>query len=246
MAKASCSTDKAHANTLLNPSTCVSSCEDYELSRHHKECSKYKQTHDQEKLHSCCIHNIDLLQQNCSLHKEKQKFEDNLNCSKEKLNTKEHRRSFSRNLQPNKHLHKNIVNPTTEELTYKCSQTACHDTLHDPGETCQESHKCCNTLKETCTCEPQSMSTDRECNESCNHLSPNLCEEEPLITLKQCSETPEVNCMILLDYFIRIRDYNYVFSSLLDETTKIKWEKSARTFNGSFTRVRRLLQFQFI
>lgn len=193
MAKASCSTDaqKAHANTLLNPSICVSSCEDYELSKDHKECSKHKQTHDQEKLHSCCIHNVDLLEQNCSLHKEKQKFEDNFNCSKEKLNTKEHRRSFSRNLQPNKHLHKNIVNSTIEEPTYKCQTAAYHDTLHDPRETCQESHKCCNTLKETCTCEPQSISIDRDCNESCNHLSPNLRDEEPLITLKQCSETPE-------------------------------------------------------
>ncbi|XP_029658866.1 MATH and LRR domain-containing protein PFE0570w-like [Formica exsecta] len=189
MAKASCSTDKNYVDNLLSPNACVSSCENCELSKDRKEWLTYKQTRSQEKLHSCCIHNVDMLEQNCSLHKEKQKFEDNFNRSKEKLSTKEHRRSFSRNLEPNKHLHKNI-NPATEEPTCKC-HTVCHDTLHDPGETCQESHKYCNTLKGTCTCEPLSMNTDREYNESCNHLSPNVHEEQPLIALKQCSETPE-------------------------------------------------------
>lgn len=187
IAKASCSTDKAHADTLLSPSACISSCEDCELSKDRKEWLRYKRR-GQEKLHSCCIHNADMLEQNCSLHKEKQKFEDNFNRSKEKLNIKECRRSFSRNLEPNKH--KNCVNPATEEPTCKC-HTACQDILHDRGETCQENHKCCNMLKGTCTCEPLSMSTDREYNESCNHLSPRSHEEEPLIGLKQFSETPE-------------------------------------------------------
>ncbi|XP_050447243.1 MATH and LRR domain-containing protein PFE0570w-like [Cataglyphis hispanica] len=189
MAKASCSTDKTHVDNLLSPNACVSSCEDCELSKDRKEWLRYKQTHSQEKLHSCCIHNVDMLEQNCSLHKEKQKFEDNFNRSKQKLSTKEHRRSFSRNLEPNKHLHKNIVNSVTEVPTCKC-HTACHDTLHDSGEICQENYKCYNTLKETCTCEPLSMNTNREYNESCNYLSPNVHEEEPLIALKY-NETPE-------------------------------------------------------
>lgn len=195
MAKASCSTDKAHAENLLNSSACVS-CEDCELSKDRKEWLRCKQTCGQEKLHSCCIHNVDI-EQNCSLHKEKQKFEDNFNYSREKLSSKEHRRSFSRNPEHNKHLHKNIVNPATEEPTCKCH--TCHNTLHDPGETCQESHKCYNTLKGTCTCEPLPMNMDRECNESCNHIS-NLHEEEPLITSKQCNETPEVNCSSLIPF----------------------------------------------
>lgn len=189
-AKPSCSMDKLHADNVYSASTCVSSCENCDSSKNQEEWMRYKRTHPQEKLHSCCVHNVDMLEQkcNCSLHEERQKFEDNFNCSKEKLSTKE-RSGFSRN----KHLHENI-NSTTEdcEFTCRCHATHCHHSLHDQGENCQESHKCCNTSKKACTCKPLT-STDRECSD-CNHLSPNVHEDEPLIGLKQNSETPEVCC----------------------------------------------------
>jgi len=183
IAKASCSTDKT--NKLYNSSA----CEDCDLSKHHKEWLKYKRIHPEEKLHSCCIHNGDMAEQknNCSLCKDKQKFEDSFNYNKEKLSTQEHRQSFSKNLDPNKHLHENIASEDNEHICKNCM--VCHHLLHNP-ENCQENHKC-NMLKETC--ESLIMNTDREYNESCNHSSPNIHEEEPLITLKQCSETPEVN-----------------------------------------------------
>ncbi|XP_024877648.1 uncharacterized protein DDB_G0283697-like isoform X1 [Temnothorax curvispinosus] len=179
-----CSTSKKSKS----PNACISSCQDCDLSKHRKEWLRYKRTHPQEKLHSCCIHNTDVSEQkcNCSLHKERQKFEDNFNCSKEKLSTsQEHRQSFSKNLEPNKHLYENIASENNEHNCRNC--TACHHSLHN-SDNYQESHKSCNTLKETC--EPLIMNTDREYNE-CNHSSPNvLHEEEPLITLKQ-GETPE-------------------------------------------------------
>jgi hypothetical protein len=147
----------------------------------------------QEKLHSCCIHTIDTPEQkcNCSLRKEKQKFEDSFNYSKEKLSTPEHRRSFSRNLEPNKHLHENIASEDSEHICRNCTCHSPHSQDHY-----QENHKCCNMLKETC--EPLAMNTDREHNQSCNHSSHNTHEEEPLITLKQYNETPEVSSSIIL------------------------------------------------
>ncbi|XP_011703878.1 PREDICTED: kinesin-related protein 4-like [Wasmannia auropunctata] len=183
IAKASCSTDKA--DKLYSHS---SACEDCDLSKHCKESLRYKRTLSQEKLHSCCIHNIDMSEQkgNCSLHKERQKFEDSFNCSKERLSTQEHRQSFSRNLGPNKHLHENNIAEDNEHMCRNC--TTCHHAPHN-SENYQESHKCCDMLKEAC--EPLVMNTDREYNESCNHSSSHIHEEEPLITLKQCSETPE-------------------------------------------------------
>lgn len=193
IAKASCSTDKAHADKQYSSNACISSCEDCDLSKHRKEWLRYKRIHPQEKLHSCCIHNIDISEQkcNCSLHKEKQKIEDSFN-SKEKLSTQEHRRSFSRNLEPNKHLHENLASEDNEHICRNC--TACRHSLHNPDNH-QESHKC-NMSRETC--EPLTMNTDQEYNESCNHSSLNVHEEEPLITLKQCSETPEVSSRIIL------------------------------------------------
>lgn len=193
VAKASCSTD--NADKLYSPNACVSSCEDCDLSKHRKEWLKYKRIHPQEKLHSYCIHSINTPEQkcNCSLRKEKQKFEDSFNCSKEKLSTPEYRRSFSRNLEPNKHLHENIASEDSEHICR--NYTACHHSMHNP-DNCQENHKCCNMLKETY--EPLTMDTDREHNQSCNHSSHNVHEEEPLITLKQYSETPEVSLRIIL------------------------------------------------
>lgn len=192
VAKTSCSTDKAHVDKLHSPGVDVSSCEDCDLSKHCKECLKYKRICPQEKLHSCCIHNTDTSEQkcNCSLHKEKQKFEDNFNCSKEKLSTQEHRRSFSRNLEPNKHLYENIASKNSDHICRNC--TTCHHSLHNPDNN-QENHKC-NILKETC----ESMNIERE-YESCNHSSPNVQhEEQPLIILNQCNETLEVSLQIIL------------------------------------------------
>lgn len=194
IAKASCSTDKAHVDKVYSPNACVSSCEDCDLLKHRKEL-RYKRIHPQEKLHSCCIHNTDVSEQkcNCSLRKEKQKFEDSFNCSKEKLSTQEHRRSFLKNLESNKHLYENITSEDSEHICRNC--TSCHHSPHNPDKY-QENHKCC-TMKETS--EPLIMNTDRECNESCNHSSSNILhEEEPLITLKQCNETPEVSFQIIL------------------------------------------------
>ncbi|XP_012532399.1 kinesin-related protein 4 [Monomorium pharaonis] len=189
VARASCSTNNAHTDKY-SPDVCASSvpCEDCDLSKHRKEWLKYKRMHPQEKLHSCSIHSIDTSEQkcNCSLRKEKQKFEDNFNCSKEKLSTQEHRRSFSRNLEPNKHLHENIASEDSEHICRNC--TACNHSLHNP-DNFQENHKCCNMLRETY--EPLTMNIDREHNQSRNHSSHHVHEEEPLITLKQCSETPE-------------------------------------------------------
>ncbi|XP_025074857.1 kinesin-related protein 4-like [Pogonomyrmex barbatus] len=184
--KASCSTDKAHADKLCSPNACVSSCENCDLSKHRKEWLKYKRIHPQEKLHSCCIHNIDVSEQkcNCSLGKEKQRFEDSFNCSKEKLNSsQEHRRapSFSQNLEPSMHL--NFVSEENESICRNCS--TCHH-MHN-SDNHQESHKCCNMSKETC--EP--MNINRECNRSCNHSSPNVHEEEPLIMPRRNDDTLE-------------------------------------------------------
>lgn len=187
VAKASCSTD--NTDKLYNSSACGSSCEDCDFSKHRKEWLRYKRIHPQEKLHSCCIHNTDMSEQkcNCSLRKEKQKFEDSFNCSKEKLSTQEHRRSFSKNLEPNKHLYENIASEDSEHI---CKNCTCPHSLHNP-ENCQENHKC-NLLKETY--EPLTMNIDREYNESCNHSSSNILqEEEPLITSKQYRETSEVS-----------------------------------------------------
>ncbi|EGI65767.1 hypothetical protein G5I_05673 [Acromyrmex echinatior] len=78
---------------------------------------------------------------------------------------------------------------STKGNEYICKNcTTCHHSPHNP-ENCQENHKCCTMLKETC--EPLMMNIDRECNESCSHSPPNIHEEEPLIKLKQCSERPE-------------------------------------------------------
>ncbi|KYM78819.1 hypothetical protein ALC53_10739 [Atta colombica] len=182
IAKASCSTDKADKLCSSN------ACEDCDFSKYRKEWLRYKRIHPQEKLHSCCTHDIDTSEKkcNCSLHNEKQKFEDSFIYSKEKLSTQEHRQSFSRNLEPNKHLHENIASEGNEYICKNC--TTCHHSPHNP-ENCQENHKCCTMLKETC--EPLMMNIDREYNESCSHSSPNIHEEEPLIKLKQCSERPE-------------------------------------------------------
>ncbi|XP_012230460.1 enolase-phosphatase E1-like isoform X2 [Linepithema humile] len=121
--------------------------------------------------------------------------------SKEKLSSKE-RSSFSRNLEPNKHLHES--NPTMEDGEFTCRcHTACHHSLHDQGENCQESPKCYNTLRKSCTCKPLTMNTDRECSDSCNHLSPNVHEDEPLIGLKQNSETPETKRRRLIGKRVR-------------------------------------------
>ncbi|KAL0101447.1 hypothetical protein PUN28_018942 [Cardiocondyla obscurior] len=176
IAKASCSTDKSHADKSYSPN--MFSFENCDLSKHRNEWLRCKRTQPQEKLHSCCIHNTDTSEEkcNCSLHK--QKFEDNFNCSKEKCSGQEHQRSFSKNLEPNKHLYENI----TPEEDHVCrNDTSCHHSLHN-SESCQEPHKC---NKETCE-----LLINREFNELCNH-SPNiLSDEEPLISL-QCSETPD-------------------------------------------------------
>lgn len=202
-AKPSCSTDRA--DNVYSVSPCVSSRENCDSSKNHsKECMRCKRTHLQEKLHTCCIHNVEQ-KFNCSLHEEKQQFEDNFNCSREKSSTKE-RSSFSRNLEPNKHLCENI-NPIMENEECACRHhTACHKSLHDQEENCQESHKC-NTFREACTCkQPLSMSTDRECsNHSCSHHSPNVHEEEPLIGLKQNIETPEVYCATIVQIICKLK-----------------------------------------
>ncbi|EZA46699.1 hypothetical protein DMN91_012314 [Ooceraea biroi] len=187
IARPSCSTDRTPMEDLLYGSrACVSSCEACDSTRHSKEWLKHRRV--QEKLHSCCTRNVDVEQKcNCFLHKEKQKFEDNCNCnSKERSSTKKHR-SFSRHFECNRHLHESVANPAAEDSEPACRcHTTCHSP-HDPGEGCQDSHRC---KREDYTCEPLA-STDREVAESCSHHSSNVHEEEPLITQKHYSETPE-------------------------------------------------------
>lgn len=185
---------KDKADNLCSPSVCVSSCEDCDSSKHRKEWLKYKRIHPQEKVHFCCTRNTDTLGHKCNspLYKEKQKFENNCTCSKEKLSPKEQQRSFTRNLESNKHLHENIVTEDSDELACRY-HTACHHSLHEPEENCSENRKCCSTSREASTCEHITINTDRDCNGSCNHCSHNVDDEEPLIALKQSKETPEVN-----------------------------------------------------
>lgn len=161
--KPSCSTEIGNTADLY--SSCVSSCENCDSSKHHKECPRYKQT-NQGKLHSCCIH--DALEHS-SLYTEKPKFQNNCDCSKEKLSSKP-------NVEPNKHLSENSIN-AEEDSTPTCR---CHAVrhLHNHEENYQESHKC----NHVCTCEPESGAS--------KYLSP-MCENEPLIG--KCNETPEVN-----------------------------------------------------
>lgn len=171
--KPSCSTEKG--NTADMYSSCVSSCEDCDSSKHHRECPRYKETH-QEKLHSCCIHDADTLEHSCSLYTEKPKFQNNCDCSKEKLNSKE--RGFSKSVESNKHLCENSVNAEEDGKSTRRCHAVRH--LHNHEDNCQESHKCRNN--HVCTCEPESGGS--------KYLTP-MCENEPLIG--KCNETPEVN-----------------------------------------------------
>lgn len=188
---------KVHADRACSPNVCVSTCEDCDTSKHHKEWLRYKRIHPEEKSHSCCAHNVEILGQkcNCFSYKEKQKFEDSCNCSKEKYTVKEHRQSVSNNSTPNKHLHENF-NPVTEDNEIACGyHTSCHHSLHNSREDCLQDHKHCNASMETSSCDQLKLNTDQECsNGTCNYHSSNINEEEPLITHKQFSETPEVSC----------------------------------------------------
>lgn len=169
-AKASCSTDRTHAEDA-----CASSCEACD------SWLKYKRI--QEKLRSYCVHNVDVEHKYNCLHKDKKDFEDNFHCNKE------HRRSSSRNHDSSKHLHENVANPATEdgEPARRCH--AARHSLHITEDGCQDSTKC---NREDCLC-TLLVAIDRKANETCNHHSPNAHEEEPLITQK-CSgnETTEV------------------------------------------------------
>lgn len=190
------STDKVDADRACSPNVCASTCEDCDSSKHHKEWLKYKRIHPEEKSHSCCTHNVEILGQkcNCFSHKEKQKFEDCCNCSKDKHSVKEHRQSFSNNSTPNKHLNENF-NPATEHNELACGyHTACHHSLHDTRENCLQDHKRCNTSVGASSCDQLKLNIDEEYNGTCHYHSSNTNEEEPLITHKQFNETPEVSC----------------------------------------------------
>lgn len=194
--KPSCSTDKTYADDSYNQSISPyeEACQPMKLR---KEWSKYKRMHPQEKLRSYCNHNINTLEPkyNCSLHKEKQKYEDNHNCNKDKLNSKEH--NFSKtSLESTKQSYEDIANSSVENNELICGyNTMQHQFMHDSEENCQERPKCCNINRNTFTYE--SLDTNPESNKWCNHNSSSINEEDPLITLKHSSEFSEVRNRIV-------------------------------------------------
>lgn len=193
--KPHCSMDKVHEDSVCSPNVCISTSEDCDSSKPRKEWFKFKRIHPEEKSHSCCTHNVDILGQksNCFAHKEKQKFENTCNCSKDKYSIKEHRQSSLNNSHnSNKCLNVHVDPVVIEDNEHTCScHTACHHSLHCHRENCPEGHKCCNTsMMEASSCEQLKINTDQECH----YHSSNTNEEEPLITHKLSNETPEVSC----------------------------------------------------
>ncbi|XP_043521416.1 MATH and LRR domain-containing protein PFE0570w-like isoform X2 [Frieseomelitta varia] len=198
--------DKRDMNNSFSPSICVPSCENCNSSKHHKEWTCRNASSSQEKLHSCCMHHIEVIDKECSCSSchEKQKHDVSFKHCKDKFHSKEVRRNSCKNTFPldlKNSLHEN--NPsTTAELSNVTNKYACRCSIQNVSDNRPHS-RCCSPIRDiSCTCKSSLDNTNNHSDailsnhhehsdkHTCNRFSNNG-EEEPLIPIKRSSETLE-------------------------------------------------------
>lgn len=186
---------KRHMGTSFSPNTSVRSCENCDSSKYHKEWPVCKgASTSREKLHSCCTHQTETINNecNCGAYHEREKCNASPKSCKENFYSKGIRRNTCKNMSDSKnHLQESVSNATTELNDVICKYHTCRCSL--PNEVDDSSHsKYCNINRDVpCTC--------HSCSDNVHHhgisdkhtskSNSNDCDEEPLIPLRRSSET---------------------------------------------------------
>ncbi|XP_012350178.1 MATH and LRR domain-containing protein PFE0570w isoform X3 [Apis florea] len=188
--------DKRHTNNTFSPNTSISSCKNCNSSTCRKERSICKDT-SQEKLHSCCVHHIEIIDKecNCGSYHEKQKHDVNLKHCKDKFHNKGIRRNLCKNIftsDSKNHSHENCTANIDKGI---CKYHTCRCSLQNVTDNNSSRSQCCNVVKDvSCTYKFSDNINNMEIHRNsdrCNHSSSKDGEEDPLIPLKRTNETLE-------------------------------------------------------
>ncbi|XP_034172340.2 uncharacterized protein LOC117600701 isoform X1 [Osmia lignaria lignaria] len=191
--------DKIHTDHSFNLNNCVLSCEKYDSPKYNEEWPICKgASSSQEKLHSCCIHPPELVneERRCDLHHEKQKYDLSPKHLKNKLYKGIRRNSYKNTFIPDSknRLNDNVTNTNieTNEVTSKCRtcQRSFQNVVANP--THSKFSNIVRNFSYSCKSSLDNISNHENSEKhTCSHSVSNDDEEDPLIPFRRSNETPE-------------------------------------------------------